>query len=395
MKALIHSQTAHAPRVARPLACGLLLCLVMACQEDPNPQRPADEKTPPADPVSPDDTDSGALRDAGSRGVATDTGAKQPATVDMAAAKPRDAQVAQSDSATKAPPDAGPPVIDAAAHPSAATCTGKKGGKRGKTNQKVMAGDMSRTFIMHAPKTLDPNKPVPLMIVPHGYTQSAANMYDFSNYPALADSEGFVVLFPDGQPGQTGPWNVGQGACNSVYGLLPLGSGDDQAFIDKMIETAESDQCIDREHIFVGGWSMGGFLSHETGCLRPEIRAIGPHSAGTHDLKGCVSKRKPVIMFHGTGDKLIPVECGKEARQRWAEHNGCSSEVEEKPVKRGHCEYSKGCPADGQVVLCLFDDMNHGWAGGPNSQVAIYPSAFSEYESAAQLGWTFFKTYAW
>jgi len=399
MRALLHSETAHARLLAKRVACRLLLCVFVACAEDPKTERPPEQNEPSTDPTTTVETDAGApvRRDASASRPTPDHSASPPdaAAERPSGARPRDAEVATGDGAAKTTPDAGAPQGDAAAAPAATACTGKKGALRGKTNHKVMAGGMTRTFIMHAPKTLDPNQPVPLVIVPHGYTQAAANMYDFTNYPALADREGFVAVFPDGQPGQAGPWNVGQGACNSVYGLLPLGPGDDQAFLDKMVETADSDQCIDRTHIFVSGWSMGGFLSHETGCLRPEIRAIGPHSAGTHDLSKCASQKKPVIMFHGTGDKLIPVECGKEAQKRWAAHNGCSAEVEDKPVKRGHCEYSKGCPADGQVVLCLFDEMNHGWAGGPTNQVAIYPSAFSEYESAAQLGWDFFKRYAW
>jgi poly(3-hydroxybutyrate) depolymerase len=373
-----------------------MLCFLIACSEEPRPATPVEETEPPAEPATEDevDADTPPTRDTSASGGAKDSGVPKPVAIDATIAKPRDAQASEGGRAVVA--DTGAPTSDAGSSPGgAAACTGKPGKLRGKTNQTVMAGGMKRTFIMHVPKSLDPNKPVPLVIVPHGYTQAAGNMYDFTNYPALADKEGFVAAFPDGQPGGSGPWNVGQGACNSVYGLLPLGTGDDQAFIDKMIETATSDQCIDRDHVFVSGWSMGGFLSHETGCLRPDIRAIGPHSGGTHDLSKCKSEKKPVIMFHGTGDKLIPVECGKEARKRWAAHNGCSDEVEMRPVKRGHCEYSKGCPADGQVALCLFDDMNHGWAGGPNAQVAIYPSMFSEYENAAELGWNFFKTHAW
>jgi polyhydroxybutyrate depolymerase len=370
--------------------------LLIACSDEPRPSTPVEESEPSIDPVAEGELDAGAppVRDTTTSAGAKDSSVRQPTAIDASPAKPRDAQA--GDGRQTVVGDTGTQASDAGVSTGGAlACTGKPGKLRGKTNQTVMAGDMKRTFILHVPKSLDPNKPVPMVIVPHGYTQAASNMYDFTNYPALADKEGFVVAFPDGQPGQAGPWNVGQGACNSVYGLLPLGPGDDQAFIDKMIETAQSDQCIDRDHVFVSGWSMGGFLSHETGCLRTDIRAIGPHSGGTHDLAKCKSVKKPVIMFHGTGDKLIPVECGKEARKRWAAHNGCSDEVEMRLVKRGHCEYSKDCPADGQVALCLFDDMNHGWAGGPNAQVAIYPSAFSEYENAAELGWTFFKTHAW
>jgi polyhydroxybutyrate depolymerase len=237
---------------------------------------------------------------------------------------------------------------------------------------------------------MDPNEPVPVVIVPHGWTMSGDSMYTITQYHLIADREGFVVLYPDGEPLSLGPWNVGEGACPSNLLLLPTAIGDDQAFIDAMISFVETGQCVDRKHIFVTGFSMGGYFSNETGCLRPDIAAVGPHSGGSHDLSNCPVQRKPVIIFHGTADGLIPVSCGKEARDRWAERNGCGQTVENRSVKGGHCEYSVGCPADGQVVLCLFDNMDHGWAGG--SQASF---SFPDYESAAELGWSFFTTYAW
>jgi polyhydroxybutyrate depolymerase len=272
---------------------------------------------------------------------------------------------------------------------SAAICSGKPGALRGKSDQTLMAGGMERTFVYYAPAKLDPNVPAPIVIVPHGWLMSGQQMFDITQYHAIADSEGFILMYPNGQPGQLGPWNVGDGACPSTLAVLPLAAGDDMAFIDGMIAFAEADQCVDRKHVFVSGFSMGGYFSNETGCLRADIAAIGPHSGGSHELDGCPTKRKPAIIFHGELDGLIPAACGKEARDRWVEQNGCSKEVESVDVLGGHCEYSKACPADGQVVLCLFDGMDHGWAGGTGS------FGFPEYESASKLGWEFFKKYAW
>jgi hypothetical protein len=51
-------------------------------------------------------------------------------------------------------------------------CSGKPGAKRGKSSQTLMAGGARRSFIHYAPKDLDPNVPVPLLIVPHGTNMS-------------------------------------------------------------------------------------------------------------------------------------------------------------------------------------------------------------------------------
>ena len=272
---------------------------------------------------------------------------------------------------------------------AALSCSGKPGALRGKSNQMLSAGGLARTFVHYAPSSLRPNEPAPVVIVAHGWLQSGQAMYDLAQYQKIADREGFVLMYPDGEPASVGPWNVGVGACPSNLLVLPTATGDDQAFIDAMLDFADTDQCVDRQHVFVTGFSMGGYFTNETGCLRSNVAAIGPHSGGSHDLTACPVTRKPVILFHGMSDGLIPVACGTEARARWVAHNGCGAEVESVAVTGGHCEYSKGCPADGQVALCLFDGMDHGWAGGQGSY------GFPEYESASELGWAFFKKYAW
>jgi polyhydroxybutyrate depolymerase len=272
----------------------------------------------------------------------------------------------------------------------ASACSGKPGALRGRSDQALTAAGLARKFVHYAPPDLSADQRAPIVIVAHGWLQSGQAMYDLTQYHKLADREGFVVMYPDGEPGSIGPWNIGEGACPSTLLTLPVATGDDQAFIDAMIEFAAADQCVDREHIFVTGFSMGGYFTNETGCLRSNIAAIGPHSGGSHDLSTCPVPHKPVILFHGTSDALIPLSCGTEARARWVAHNGCGSEVESVPVTGGHCEYSKGCPAGGQVALCLFDGMPHGWAGGQDGTYG-----FPEYESAAELGWAFFEKYAW
>jgi len=280
---------------------------------------------------------------------------------------------------------------------TAKACVGKAGKKRGKSNESVMAPSR-RTFVYYAPKDLDPNKPVPLVIVPHGYTQSGQAMFDITRYSDLADREKFVVMFPDGAPGSIGPWDVGSGVCGN--GQLVPGSGDDQKFLDEMVKFAEADQCIDHEHKFLTGWSMGGYLINHTGCLRDDFRALGPHSAGTYQQANCKGKPKPVIMFHFNPDGLIDFNCGVKARDQWIKRNGCSADNPDTTmVKGGNCKYYKGCKEGAQVAFCQFDIPSnhlsdflagHAWSGGTKHSYSI-----AETESATELGWAFFKKYAW
>jgi polyhydroxybutyrate depolymerase len=285
---------------------------------------------------------------------------------------------------------------DAAEDAGATACTGKPGTWKGKTDRTVTVSGVSRTYVLYEPPGIDPDQPVPLVLVFHGMSMSGEEMFDITEYPALADSEHFVVAFPDGEPFSLFPWNVGPTpSLLCPPGNLVDATGNDLGFTDALIADIGSDSCIDRRHIFVVGFSMGGFFAHDVGCVRPDIAAIGAASAGTYPFTSCATGHKPVIMFHGTADNTVSHTCDDTARTQWVQKNGCSSSVTTTKVKGGHCEWSQGCPKDGQVVYCLFDGMGHAWAGGA-ADAGLYDSLSSapDYESATRLSWNFFKQYA-
>lgn len=268
-------------------------------------------------------------------------------------------------------------------------------GQRGKTTRAVRAAALDRTYIVYLPPNVDPQKPIPLVFVHHGYTMSGQKMFDITGYPALADQEQIALAFPDGQGGpntNTAPWNVGPNVCSSSSGTPPSASGDDFAMLDAIKADIELDQCIDSEHVFVTGFSMGGYFSHHAGCMSEKVRAVAPHSGGTHALGECPVQRKPIIIFHGRSDTLIPVTCSDPtAADAWIAKNGCASTSHDVAVKGGMCKYFDGCPAGGQVAICTFPGMGHCWAGGVAGNVFACPT----YADATAIEWQFFKDYAW
>lgn len=279
--------------------------------------------------------------------------------------------------------------------PVDAPACGIRTDRRGKTTRTIQAGGLERRYHVYLPAASSPNTPMPLVYVHHGYTMSGDQMYDLTRYAQLADAEGIAVAFPDGQGGALSagaPWNVGEDVCPSTVGVVPVAEGDDFAMLDAIRADISQDQCIDDRHVYVTGFSMGGYFSNHAGCMRDDIRAIAPHSGGTHDLAGCTSGPKPVILFHGTADPVIPTSCGRSAADEWAAHNGCAMTKTERTVTGGKCYSYDGCPAGGQVDICTFTAMGHCWAGGPLS-MGIY--ACSLYADATALEWQFFKTWAW
>src|SRR5512142_2869186 len=115
-----------------------------------------------------------------------------------------------------------------------ASC-GMRTGMRGTTHRTIMAGGLSRTYIVYLPEGVAPSEAVPLVFVHHGYSMSGQNMYDITGYTTLADANHVALAFPDGQGGPsnlTAPWNVGTNICPSYSGAPPDATGDDDAFLD-------------------------------------------------------------------------------------------------------------------------------------------------------------------
>jgi polyhydroxybutyrate depolymerase len=278
--------------------------------------------------------------------------------------------------ATPARPDAGPPAPRL------------PGALVGASRQTLDVAGAPRSFLYYAPAALDPNVPAPLLIVAHGFEETAADMLAITGFDAIADREGFVVLYPEGQG--TIPWNIGSGVCQGGARPVAGASGDDSAFIDAMLAFVALDRSIDGEHVFMSGLGSGGYLANDIGCRRSDIRAVVSHSGGSHALDSCVAAQKPVLLLHGSDDTAVPVACSSEARERWAEHNGCSTEVDALEVLGGSCEVSRDCPENGQVTACTFEGMGRGWAGG-SGQAA----SFLEFASASELSWQFFTQFAW
>jgi len=268
--------------------------------------------------------------------------------------------------------DAGESASDAA--PPRMDCQGKPGAPGDSVR---MYGE--RQYIVHIPQDVHPNTALPVVFVVHGAGGTGEQMQTATAFDVYADQDGVVAVYPDGGDPNS-PWNVGRGAC-APGGLISNGN-DDFAYFEAMLDAIEQDQCLDREHVFVTGFSMGGYFSHHIGCQRGGdlVRAVAPHSGGTY-AGDCPGAPLPVLLLHGNADPLIDFACAQSARERWVERNGCDSDFDVVDIVGGHCEWHLGCPQDGQVVLCEFEELEHSWG---------YPP---DYAFSTELIWQFFRAY--
>jgi polyhydroxybutyrate depolymerase len=266
----------------------------------------------------------------------------------------------------------------------------------------VTVGGVTRTFQLYIPKSAVKATPAPLVSVHHGFTMTGKIMEEISSWKKIAEREGIVVAFPDGL---NPPWNVGQNVCGLGAWVSASPDQDDFGFVKAIIESADKDQSIKKDAVFVGGFSMGGYFANHVACMgRDFVRAAAGQSSGTFDGT-CPGQPIPMLLIHGDADGLIDYQCSVQSRGYWTSRNGCSMQTTTETIKGGSCEWQQGCPAGREVGFCTMNGMDHGWAGAPTSGPGAWLSAAVglngnldygggvEYEDAAELMWKFFKKY--
>ena len=153
-----------------------------------------------------------------------------------------------------------------------------------------------RTYLLHLPTGYDGIEPLPLIIAMHGGLGSADNLQSQSGLSNKADSENFIVVYPEGVKGgvlNVRTWNAGWCCGNSSSSNV-----DDVGFIDSLLDTLVDRYAIDTNRIYATGMSNGGFMSYRLACeLSDRIAAIAPVSASMSVTGYIPSRPVPIIHF--------------------------------------------------------------------------------------------------
>ena len=177
----------------------------------------------------------------------------------------------------------------------------------------VTVNGTNRSYNVYAPKDLGENRP--LLILSHAYSQDGNWMQnsEFKNenvsMEAVCDTAKFVVVFPNGIDRA---WDT---------------SGDrDINFVKAIIEKMVTQYKIDRNRVYLGGFSMGGmFTYHAMNKIPDLIAAFAPVSG--YPMGGATANANvrpiPILHIHGTDDGTCSFSGAKPALNVWVKHNGC------------------------------------------------------------------------
>lgn len=279
-------------------------------------------------------------------------------------------------------PDSGtadePPV------PERTACTGLTVGP-GTYEWTVQHAGRTRAYRVHVPPGYDATRPAPAVLAFHGFSSNAVEMEGLTGLSTLADTEGFLAVYPlglnfpevSGNPDpslqNTRSWNGGA-CCAPARNTV-----DDVGFVDALLTDLDTRVCVDTRRTFAMGFSNGGFFSYRLACERASRFAAVAPVAGTEGLSDCTPSRPvPVLHFHGTADETIyysggsnlgpfggPYPSAEESVRRWVDRNDCgNSPAQTYQQGDSTCVAYSGCaPESATVSLCTVQAGKHAWPG--------------------------------
>jgi len=267
----------------------------------------------------------------------------------------------------------------------------------------IMHSSGYRTYLLHLPPSYVPGNPAPVLIAMHGGFGSGPQLENQSQLSVKADSEGFIVVYPEGVKGNLNirTWNAG-GCC----GYAMNNNIDDVGFISTLLDSLINKLTIDTNRIYATGMSNGGFMSYRLACeLSGRIAAIAPVAASMN-VQNCNPPRPvPVIHFHSYLDYNVPYTGGIGAGTSnhynppldsvlhvWSLINSCQTpdDTIRHDSSLTHLKWDN-CSCDHYLELYLTADGGHSWPGGNATGIG---DPVSTVISANDLMWDFFQQYS-
>ena len=260
-------------------------------------------------------------------------------------------------------------------------------------------GGLSRTYLVHVP----PGHPTGLVVNLHGGGSNGSQQERLTNFDAIADANGFVVVYPDGIDNN---WADGRGASEPDRRGI-----DDVGFLVALAGKLQNEYGIDPGHVFATGMSNGAFMSNRLGCDRADVfAAVAPVSGTLGAVVACNPSRPVAVLeVHGTADPLVPFDGGTMRGrggtsdivsapamvERWRSVDGCQGAPAAETLPGTgdgtvvHRFASTSCAAGTAVVFYQVDDGGHTWPGGPQylPKAIIGPTthAFGASEAVGQF----------
>jgi poly(3-hydroxybutyrate) depolymerase len=180
----------------------------------------------------------------------------------------------------------------------------------GQTTITLTVAGRARTALRYVPTTATSASQVAVLL--HGNGDTAANFLATSGLKARADADGTVLLVPQGITRDVVVPIVGQtipGIDWDAYNSAAAGNLD-LPFLDQLRTDLVATGQVDAHHVFVFGYSQGGYLAFEYGMVTGTalscaavLAASSPFGGGGNDpLITGATRKLAVVLQIGTND---------------------------------------------------------------------------------------------
>lgn len=178
------------------------------------------------------------------------------------------------------------------------------------------AHEVTIPYRFAAPKTVEPGKRYPLVILFHGAGERGTNNVaqlvhgatDILNYMKAKGIEGYFIAgqCPDGKQWVDTPWGL-------LAHRMPVKPSESMALMIELIEKTMDELPVDRDQVLVTGISMGGYGTWDIVQRHPDWFAAAMPCCGGGDVSLAWKIRDvPIWTFHGDQDMAVPFKRSRD-----------------------------------------------------------------------------------
>jgi polyhydroxybutyrate depolymerase len=280
----------------------------------------------------------------------------------------------------------------------------------GSAKQDMNVNGVAREYLLHMPATA--RAPAPVVIALHGNMGTAEKLEKYMSWNAVADREGFAVVYPQGIDNA---WNDGRPARRKLNSRAR--PGDDVTFLNALADKLVADHIALPGKIYLTGLSNGGFMTMRMACeASSKFAGFAPVIASApveYEIECRWPTTFPVLLMGGTADALVKwdgnASLGTLALPKLAQvvasANGCTASNTDQLPDSVPSDGSTvavtswtGCKAGGAVQLYAIIGGGHQPPlGGTNPSRWLVNKMLGSQNrdiDAAETIWTFFKANA-